>query len=427
METGPNGRGNGCLSAELGSPKEVRQPSLVPYRESSESSDGSESPGSPGGSNLEGSAMVSSSPRYALGGPPTDSSPSRPHPESGQAGPTGADYPASRVTYLQKKFNDSSLSEEASRLLLASWRTKSNQSYDSHFRKWLSWCSERGSNPVSGPVAEIANFLAHLFKQGYQSRSLNAYRSAIASVHDKVVGMEIGKHPMITRLLKGAFHARPPLPGYTATWSVQSVLQYIEGMGVTTSLSLKQLSHKLCMLLALARPSRLADLASLQIDRCRFNPEGVTFLPAALAKQSRPCKALTEYFFPSFPHNRELCPVATLRQYLTVTSPLHPEGAVKLFVAIIKPHNPVSSSSIARWLKETLQQAGIDVGIFGAHSVRGASSSSAAAAAAGVTTNDILKAADWSSESVFRNFYYRPTGDVTYGRAMLSQRSGSET
>ena len=369
--------------------------------------------------------MVSSSPRYALGGPPTDSSPPRPHPESGQAGPTGADYPASRVTYLQKKFNDSSLSEEASRLLLASWRTKSNQSYDSHFRKWLSWCSERGSNPVSGPVAEIAKFLAHLSKQGYQSRSLNAYRSAIASVHDKVVGMEIGKHPMITRLLKGAFHARPPLPRYTATWSVQSVLQYIKGMGATTSLSLKQLSHKLCMLLALARPSWSADLASLQIDRCRFNPEGVAFLPAALAKQSRPCKALTEYFFPSFPHNRELCPVATVRQYLTVTSSLCPEGAVKLFVAIVKPHNPLSSSSIARWLKETLQQAGIDVGIFGAHSVRGASSSSAAAA--GVTTNDILKAADWSSESVFRNFYYWRTGDVTYGRAVLSQCSGSET
>ena len=105
--------------------------------------------------------------------------------------------------------------------------------------------------------------------------------------------------------------------------------------------------------------------------------------------------------------------MATLSQYLTVTSPLRPEGAVKLFVAVVKSHNPVSSSSIARWLRDTLQQAGIDVGIFGAHSVRGASSS--AAAAAGVTINDILKAADWSSESIFRNFYYRPTGDVTYG------------
>jgi len=56
-----------------------------------------------------------------------------------------------------------------------------------------------------------------------------------------VDGMDIGKHPMITRLLKGAFHARPPLPCYTAMWNVQAVLKYIEGMGTTTSLSLKQM------------------------------------------------------------------------------------------------------------------------------------------------------------------------------------------
>jgi len=169
---------------------------------------------------------------------------------------------------------------------------------------------------------------------------------------------------MVTRLLKGAFHERPPLPRYTATLDVQMVLEYLKRMGTTDSLSLKQLSHKLCMLLALTRPSRSADLASLQVDRCRFSPEGVTFLPAALAKQSRQGRALTESFFPSFPDDRELCPVATLRQYINVTSPLRPDGAVKLFVAIVKPHNPVTSSTIARWLKETLQQGGIDVQIF---------------------------------------------------------------
>ena len=164
------------------------------------------------------------------------------------------------MAYLREKLSGSSLSEEASRLFLASWRAKSNQSYDSHFRKWISWCSERGSNPVSGPIAEVANFLADLYEQGYQSRSLNAFRSAISSVHDRVDGVEVGKHPMVTRLLKGAFHDRPPLPRYIATWNVQSMLDYLEGLGTNTSLSLKQLSHKLCMLLALTRPSRSADV-----------------------------------------------------------------------------------------------------------------------------------------------------------------------
>ena len=56
----------------------------------------------------------------------------------------------------------------------------------------------------------------------------------------------------------------------------------------------------------------------------------------------------------------------------------------------------VASCTIAIWLKKTLRLAGIDVSIFPGHSVRSASTS--AAAAAGVTMNDIMQAADWSSE-----------------------------
>ena len=40
-------------------------------------------------------------------------------------------------------------------------------------------------SPISGPVTEVANILASQFQAGYQYNSLNAYRSAISSVHDK--------------------------------------------------------------------------------------------------------------------------------------------------------------------------------------------------------------------------------------------------
>ena len=89
-----------------------------------------------------------------------------------------------------------------------------------------------------------------------------------------------------------------------------------------------------------------------------------------------------------------------------------------LFLAIIKPHGAVPSSTIARWLKNVLKAAGIDVSIFGAHSVRGASSSTAMNM--GIIINDILKAADWSSESVFQKFYYKGIENPNFGRAVLS-------
>ena len=62
--------------------------------------------------------------------------------------------------------------------------------------------------------------------------------------------------------------------------------------------------------------------------------------------------------------------------------------------------------------------AGIDTSIFKAHSVRSASTS--AASTQGVTTEDILGAADWSTESSFQRFYYKPVRDATFAKSVLS-------
>ena len=111
-------------------------------------------------------------------------------------------------------------------------------------------------------------------------------------------------------------------------------------------------------------------------------------MPATLAKQSRQGRLLMEFFFPSFSHDESLCPVHTLRHYELVTSPLRSEGQQELFLAIVKCHRPVTSCTIMRWLKCVLRDAGIDVGMFSAHLVRGASS---AAAIVGVTANGICR------------------------------------
>lgn len=272
----------------------------------------------------------------------------------------------------------------------------------------------------------MVNFLAHLFNQGYQYRSLNSYRSAISSVHEKVDGYEVGKHPLVVRLIKGAFHERPPQPRYSETWDVAKVTSYLEHLGNNASLSLNDLTHKTVMLMALTRPSRAADLANLSLEHRKYSPEGVTFAPTKLAKQSRGNKALAEFFFPSFPDNTRLCPVATLRAYEEETREKRtPNSGPQLFIATIKPHNPVTSSTIARWIRTVLTKSGINTDIFKAHSVRGAATS--AAAKEGVTLNDILKAADWSNETVFQKFYYKPEMKDTFGAAVLSKLPTTNT
>ena len=84
----------------------------------------------------------------------------------------------------------------------------------------------------------------------------------------------------------------------------------------------------------------------------------------------------------------------------------------------------MSSSSIARWLKQGLEDAGIDTSIFTGHSTRGASSSKAASS--GVTVSDILQAADWSSEGTFQRFYHRqPSDKSAFGKAVLAGQASN--
>ena len=100
----------------------------------------------------------------------------------------------------------------------------------------------------------------------------------------------MGQHPLVTRLLKGIFHDRPPLPRYSGTWNVQNVLNYLEGLGENKSFPLKLLSWKLTMLLALTRPSR-SDIRTNQKEYVFI----LILLPSSLDKA---LKKLISFFFP---------------------------------------------------------------------------------------------------------------------------------
>ena len=237
-------------------------------------------------------------------------------------------------------------------------------------------------------------------------------------MHVPIDGVSIGQHPLVSRLLKGAFHTHPPLPRYTNTWDVNQVLDRLQKGPLDTNTPLKLLSQRTAMLLALTRPSRSVDLAKLDLRGYRNSPEGSVFLSLAFAKQSKPGKELKEFFFPRFPENIEIhvCPAQSLAMYVERTKVLRGDNT-QLFISFIKPHQPVTSSTIARWLKEVMTSAGIDISTFKAHSVRGTSAS--AASMQGVTTEDILSAADWSRESTFQIFYYKPVRNTVFAKSIL--------
>ena len=271
--------------------------------------------------------------------------------------------------------------------------------------------------PFQGVLTPLVNYLAQLFGEGLQYRTLNTVRSAISMTHEEVDGVPLGRHPAVSRLMRGIYNSRPPTPRYTVTWKVGSVTAHLKSWGPNGSLSLKNLSLKLAMLMALVEASRSSELAALDLRYRTFKPEGVVFKLPTLTKKRNPGAPPRELFFGAFPEDKDLCVVQCLRCYELATRDLRSQGTA-LFVSYVKSHKPVSSQRIAHWLKTTLALSGIDTATFSAHSTRGEATS--AAKDKGLPMSDILEAADWSGENTFKRFYYRPTKSASFAQTVLS-------
>ena len=53
---------------------------------------------------------------------------------------------------------------------------------------------------------------------------------------NSVVPLEVGKHPLVTRMLKGVFNERPPRPKFESVWKVDQVLMMFNGHSASLSL-----------------------------------------------------------------------------------------------------------------------------------------------------------------------------------------------
>ena len=150
-------------------------------------------------------------------------------------------------------------------------------------------------------------------------------------------------------------------------------------------------------------------MATLDIRyMCRY-PEGIKFLHTTYRKRSHN-GTLGESIYPKFSQCSRLCPVECLSTYLEKTKQLRPSSdsmQQPLFLALKKPHRPVSSATLSRSLKEVIHLAGIKEDIFKGHSVRGASTS--AVKRAGLSIGTILSMADWTNTSTFNMCYYKPS------------------
>ena len=316
--------------------------------------------------------------------PPTSPDPPRPDPPSTHT-PL---FPGLPLIWEQR--NNHSILPTATNIIMASLRSGTSKLYQTYLKRWEKYCQSNGLGKFEATMANEIEFLATLFSAGLVYSAINTARSALSSVMVLPNNITFGSHPLVVRFLKGVFKFKPSLPRYNRIWDVAAVLQYLKTLGPTSELDLKTLTTKTTMLLRLLIGQRCQTLTKLDINFMQILPYSVVFTVGDKWKTIRLGKHLQPIELIAYNQDKTLCVVSHLHTYLTHTQPLRGQHP-KLLISYAKPYKPLALSTVNKWAKAVLKEAGVDTTGFSGKSALSASTS--CSAQSGLPIKDILKAA----------------------------------
>lgn len=280
--------------------------------------------------------------------------------------------------------------------------------YDTALKNWWIFCQKQSIDPYQASIPYILTFLSERFNSGSSYGTINSVRSALSLL----MGPRIGNDDRVKRFVKGVYRSRPPKPKYNVTWDPGQVLNYLALSYPNEDIGLEKLTRKLVTLLALTTGHRVQTLSLIKLENIKFVNDGIKIHIPDLIKTSRRGNLQPILYLRVFEQRVEICPVKTLKSYINITSSFRKDSC-GLILTYKKPHHTATTQSISRWIKLTLEEAGIDISCFTAHSTRHAATS--CAKRSGISIDQIQKAAGWSQNSlIFARFYNRPlTEDPT--------------
>lgn len=294
--------------------------------------------------------------------------------------------------------------------------------YNTTFKLWWNHCKNNHINYLKAPKAAVILFLTNQYQNGASYGTINSHRSAISLL----LGNNIGSDEQISRLLKGIFKCRPSIPKYNTIWNPQIVLDFMDTWYPHTNLTLCQITKKLATLLALCTAHRVQTLSLIKTNSIVIHQDQIIISISNLIKTSAVNRQQPNLVIPYFTDKPSICPAKCLVDYLEITGNIRNEvESSNLFITYKRPHKPVTSQTISRWIKDMLAESGVDVTRFSAHSTRHAATSTARAA--GVSLDAIRKTAGWSNTSqTFARFYNRPIISQEVARSVFDPNNNKK-
>ena len=300
------------------------------------------------------------------------------------------------------------LSTRTQFIIQSSWAQGTKSVYGLGFRYYCEFCKKHNLDPFAPDPVNLLNFLTYYFEiKKSEFRTLNCYRSAISSTlgPDPRTGFPVGQDPLVSRFFKGVRRLRPPKSKLFPTWSVSAVLRHLKTLGDSKSLNLSTLLKKTCFLVALVcckRPACLHNMQKVQ-GYWELSMSGLRCQTLGLSK-TEVHNVAPPIIIEPFNEDPALCPVYHLVRLDKKLDKLRGKDVVRFWLSSKKPHKPVSTQTICKWLSSIITESGAVSGT--ARDVRSAGSSTALQS--GMDLGKILQAADWRRVSTFQRHYFKP-------------------
>ena len=195
------------------------------------------------------------------------------------------------------------------------------------------------------------------------------------------------------------------MPKYTVTYDANLVLDHFKTQPLNENITLKQLTLRLTTLLCFLTAHRDQTLNLIDINHMYRDDNKIVFYIPKMVKNTTPTFHPHPMELIRFPDDKSICIIEYLNIYLERTKPLR-GVCTNLLISYVPPHKQVKTSTVSRWVRAQLKEAGIDTTTFTSHSTR--SSSTSLAKQKGLNIEEIRKAAGWGNCATFAKHYDKP-------------------
>ncbi|KAI8815563.1 uncharacterized protein EV422DRAFT_612621 [Fimicolochytrium jonesii] len=178
-----------------------------------------------------------------------------------------------RLVLVRRHLENQGLLATAAELASTAYKTSTNHNYQSSWKYFSMWCTERCLDPLCATDLDVVTYLTFLHHNGKSVKVIESARSTVTSTLTLLSPNRSFHRLYLSQSIVKAMHLRtgPRKKAYTKIWYLATLWNYVASSVLDWN-ELHAVSHQLAVIIMLSTKCRPSHLANLHHDRCEVRP-----------------------------------------------------------------------------------------------------------------------------------------------------------